>query len=381
MSSSTTEKVNVNRHAMANGQSLLQVTLNKPKALNALDLDMARLLQKAIDNANADDSVALVLIDSEGEKAFCAGGDIVSMYNAMKEDASESSLESAAPKFLADFFTEEYRMDYTIHKSNKPVIAWGNGIIMGGGLGVFAGSSVKVVTQMARIAMPEITIGLFPDVGGSYFLNKMPKGVGHFLGLTGASINAADALAIGLADIACEHQSKQKVIQALCNESVKNDAEILTLISKVNAEQGDVELKPSKIESHISKLAPLGELSSAAEMLNWLQQYDDKDDYIERAISTLGSGSPITANLVVEQLRRSQGLSLADCFRMELNMALTCSSLGEFQEGVRALLIDKDQSPHWLYPDIGSVPSSVINGHFDYMQRHNIQPNPLQDLE
>jgi enoyl-CoA hydratase/carnithine racemase len=179
-----------------------RATLNVEATLNSLTLDMVDLLQAQLDNWAQDDSIAAVFVDAAGEKAFCAGGDVQALH------ASAVATPGGPCEYAEDFFTREYRMNYSLHTYPKPLICWGHGIVMGGGLGVMAGCSHRIVTERTRIAMPEVTIALFPDVGGSWFLNHAPGSSGEFLALTGASINAADAIYIGLADrfIASEHK-------------------------------------------------------------------------------------------------------------------------------------------------------------------------------
>ena len=176
----------------ANGRLIGLITLNAPKSLNALNFNMIKLLTPQLKAWANDDAIAMVILKGAGEKAFCAGGDVVSLHHAMAQGEPTSLVE--------EFFTQEYKLDYLIHTYVKPILVWGNGIVMGGGLGLMAGASHRVVTETSRIAMPEQTIGLYPDVGGSYFLHKMPKSVGLFLGLTSASINCDDACFVSLAD-------------------------------------------------------------------------------------------------------------------------------------------------------------------------------------
>ncbi|MGK0269204.1 MAG: enoyl-CoA hydratase/carnithine racemase, partial [Paraglaciecola sp.] len=192
------------------GFKIGQATLTKPASLNALDLQMINLLTPQLEKWQQDPKIAMVFLEGSGERAFCAGGDIVSMYQSMQEPVSDKEKSDTENSYaLQNFFTQEYQLDYLIHTFSKPILVWGNGIIMGGGLGLMSGGSHRVVTETSRIAMPEISIGLYPDVGGSYFLNKMPAGCGLFLGLTGAFINASDALYSNLADYFVPHNAKE----------------------------------------------------------------------------------------------------------------------------------------------------------------------------
>ena len=159
-------------------------TLNAPKSLNALSLEMIRQLTAKLDAWASDHAVSAVWLEGAGDKAFCAGGDVVALYRAMTDDAHPDQGSEFAERYSA----AEYRLDHCIHTFAKPLIVWGNGIVMGGGLGLMAGGGERVATESTRIAMPEITIGLYPDIGASWFLNRMPPGVGAYLGLTGAQL-------------------------------------------------------------------------------------------------------------------------------------------------------------------------------------------------
>ena len=355
-----------------NGFVIGIATLNVEKALNALNLEMIELLYNQLLDWQSDEHVSMVLLQGAGDKAFCAGGDVVSLFNAMHTGEPSNYIET--------FFTKEYRLDYLIHNYAKPLCVWGNGIIMGGGLGLMAGASHRVLTESSRIAMPEITIGLYPDVGGSYFLNKMPAQVGLFLGLTGASLNAQDALYIGLGDTVIEHQFKSELIDSLIStkwstNAAENHQVLSHLLTTFNA-KSDIN-QPSNVESHNAVFAAMAEVDALADKVEAILSFETDDKWLTRAQKALSHGSPLSAHLVYQQLKRANGLSLKDCFQMELGMSVRCGQLGEFKEGVRALLIDKDNAPHWQFDAISNVDSDVIESFF------NVEwPNghPLTDL-
>ncbi|MGB3724997.1 MAG: enoyl-CoA hydratase/isomerase family protein [Glaciecola sp.] len=374
MSEQTVNSTNIKISIIANpAGNIGRLTLHKPEALNALDLDMVKCMLAQLEAWRTDRSIAAVFIDSEHDKAFCAGGDIVSMYKAMASEATGN-----LPDFIAQFFEQEYRLDYCIHTFNKPIIAWGHGIIMGGGLGVFAAASIKIATEKARVAMPEITIGLFPDVGASYFLNNMPAGVGRFLGLTAASINASDCVAVGLADYILYNDIKSTFIQALTTIDDLSETGLTQLCQRsVEAEKRAPDV--GNLNGWYKQLAVFAniELGEVAATLHKLHEQDPSDRFMQKAKNSFESGSPITAHLVYEQLQRAQSKTLAECFQMELSMAYTCACIGEFQEGVRALLIDKDQQPKWQYTNVELVDYAVVNAHFT---RFANSQNPLTGL-
>lgn len=360
-----------------NGKKIGHATLHKAKALNALNIDMIRALTPQLKAWQADPEVVCIMLDGEGDKAFCAGGDVVAMHNAMQQDPG------SMPESLFAFFKEEYELDYLIHSFGKPVIAWGNGIVMGGGLGLMCGASHRIVTETSRIAMPEITIGLYPDVGGSWFLNQMPSGCGLFLGLTGASINASDALYVKLADHFIAHEMKTTFIESLqgiswgANDSLNRQKlsdschsfhkQCKTLIPSGNVK---------KHQKLISQVTSDNNVQTVVDNILAAPSVDDK--WLSRAQSGLKSGSPITMHLVQQQLVRAESLSLAECFQMELIVSCRCGEYGEFQEGVRALLIDKDNNPKWKFAAASEVPQEVVEWFFT--SPWEAQNNPLNHL-
>ena len=347
--------------AAENGAQIGIATLNVEKALNALNLEMIELLFEQLTAWQQDENIAMVLLQGAGEKAFCAGGDIVSLYNAMKDNTPKD--------YIKTFFTREYRLDYLIHSYAKPICVWGNGIIMGGGLGLMAGASHRVVTESSRIAMPEVSIGLYPDVGGSYFLNKMPDQVGLFLGLTGASVNALDALYVGLADTVIEHQLKDKFLTEIVKQDWQkepdNNHQVLSqLLTELNR-QSSIDLV-ANIESNNTLFEQMKSQTSLDGKAQVILSIETEDKWLKRAVNGLKHGSPISAHLVYQQLEKSRDLSLADCYKMELGMSVYCGEFGEFQEGVRALLIDKDYQPNWRYKSISETEHEVIEQFFNY---------------
>ena len=367
-----------------NSSKIALITLNKPKALNALDLDMVNLMLQALEDIRNDDSVLAVMLDSCTDKAFCAGGDVVSMYHAMKANSAAKQDDDlpSTPQFLQDFFTQEYRLDYCLHTFPKPIIVWGNGIIMGGGLGLFMGSHIRLVTETARIAMPEITIGLFPDVGGSFFLNKLKEGVGLFLGLTAASINAQDTRLLDISDAIIPHSVRDAFVDRLCELDTINKQSVVDLALDYSEQLQST--PEANLSALIEPLAPLGNtenILNAETLLKDVVEQAPDNGYLQKAFKGYQRGSAVTAHLVHEQLRRAKNLTLAECFRMELSMAFTCGAVGEFQEGVRALLIDKDNAPQWQYASISEVPQSLISTHFSRFTNKAEQSHPLAQLE
>lgn len=356
-----TEKLQVNLLPTGCGRFIGHLQLNKPSALNALDLEMAKSMQHQFDDWRNNDAVLMVVISGSGPKAFCAGGDIVSMYQAMQ------SVGRGIPDFITEFFATEYRLDYTIHTYQKPVIAWGEGIVMGGGIGLLAGASHRILTRSSRLAMPEISIGLYPDVGASYFLPRAPGKTGLFAGLTGASINATDGVFIGLGDYVMADGSLQSMLTAL-GECNWQDGNILAQLNALcSARQLAEEHRPDAVlAAHQPAIdRALANCESAQEAVNAIRSLPAAgDEWLSKAQHSLNKGSPITMHLVWQQIRRGQAMSLDACFEMELIMSCRCAESGEFAEGVRALLIDKDKQPQWRYNMVEDVPDSVVQQHF-----------------
>lgn len=350
------------------GFKIGHATLTKPAALNALDLPMIRLLTPQLEKWQKDPKIAMVFLDGSGDRAFCAGGDIVSMYKSMQQAATNKGLAKTSHALaLQEFFTEEYQLDYLIHTFSKPVLVWGNGIIMGGGLGLMSGGSHRIVTETSRIAMPEISIGLYPDVGGSYFLNQMPAGNGLFLGLTGASINATDALYSHLADYFVPHDAKATLFSKLLSANWQEGLLQQTLSSICDDFHSlhIGQLPQGNLLENQDWLTNLANQNDVVTAVNYILSANAADNkWLDRAQRTLSSGSAITANLVFEQLRRGQNMTLAECFQMELGLSCQCGEFGEFQEGVRALMIDKDNQPNWRHQSVEQVPQATIDYFF-----------------
>lgn len=362
--------VKVQEHATADGSYAIgHLTLNKPKALNALDLEMASIMLDALQGWQQRNDIVCVVIDAAGDKAFCAGGDIVSMYNAMVEASGK------IPAFLEAFFKTEYTLDFTIHNFPKPIVVWGSGIVMGGGMGLLCGASHRVVTETSRLAMPEITIGLYPDVGGSYFLPRLPGKSGLFLGLTGAQMNATDACYVGLGDVIVSSSEKHNLLDALKGAdwtgalTKEGDALNAALNSKADEilatlKKPDVVPTPN-VEPNMALINSVCESDSIVEVVQRILGVDaNEDKWLKRGQNSLEKGSPITMHLVFEQCKRGSTMTLSECFRMEADMSCRCGESGEFQEGVRALLIDKDMAPKWKYQTVEDVPHDVVEHFF-----------------
>ncbi|MBB5211057.1 enoyl-CoA hydratase/isomerase family protein [Microbulbifer hydrolyticus] len=352
-----------------------KLTLNLPKAHNALNLEMIDLMAAQLDEWEADDSIACIWIEGAGDKALCAGGDVVALHKA-----SGSYTEQGAGQFVEDFFTREYRLDYRIHTYPKPVVVWGSGIVMGGGIGIMSGASHRIVTETTRMAMPEITIGLFPDVGGSWFLNRMPGRTGLFLGLTGAQFNGTDALYCGMADRLLPAAGKDDLLAGLAALALTDDAnQNHVLVSKAiqSRELPAADQPAPNLRTHYDVIQELTDGATLPEVYATIANYSGDDKWLQRASATMLAGCPLTAWIVWEQLRRARHMSLADVLRMELALAVNMCNNGQVKEGVRALLIDKDRNPQWQPATLAEVSRDDVEGCFSMPWAQS----PLADLK
>lgn len=346
-----------NEHKTNNGEIIGEIRLNAEKKLNALTLKMIDLISAKLETWQNNKRVVAVLLDSEGERAFCAGGDIIKLHQAMVQEEVSS--------FPTEFFTREYQLDYLIHTYKKPIICWGSGFVMGGGMGLFAGASHRVVTQTSHLAMPEVSIGLYPDVGASYFLNKLPGKIGLFLGLTAAGINAKDAMALGMADYAIDMSLREIMLDNLLASNWQAVPHaIVDKVLSLLSEQSIAAFKPlaSPIMEHQGLIEDLMSNDSLTEILQDLTSLETDEKWLSKAQMTAMKGSPVSLVLIKTQLERSAGLSLKEVFQQELEVSVQCTRHNELAEGVRALLIDKDKAPKWQFDNVESVDGEYIAG-------------------
>ena len=346
-----TTHIQIQQHTTKDGKSIAHITLNHPKTLNALTLDMVKFLSKKLTWWANDDNVAMVVIQG-GERAFCAGGDIKSLQSADIDD-------------VRSFFNQEYDLMYQMYTYSKPILAWGHGVVMGGGLGLLSASSHKVVTFDTVMAMPEVSIGLFPDAGGSYFLNRMMGKVGLFLGLTGARFTGVDAYYLGLADAVCHQGDFDEVLGVLQNTSWQGDCQNHALLNTILADFHQSKMATdSQIIKHydeINRLMSAGDLTAVDKVL---LDYTGHSAYIKTATDIYRQGSAISKALTWCIYHQVKTWSLSEIFAMEKVVAVNCVINGDFKEGVRALLIDKDKNPKWRYV-LENLPEDDIERYFN----------------
>lgn len=345
----------VSEHQTQNNKVILHITLNEPQRLNALSSVMIDELTECLEQAQKSLHVACVWIEGAGEKAFCAGGDIRTFY-----DHAQSSPSTMAD-FAHDFFAREYALDYQIHTYPKPIICWADGVVMGGGIGLMAGSDFRLVTERTLWAMPEINIGLFPDVGGSWFLNRLPARLGLWLGLTGSRLHAHDLVLYGLAEQVIAAHEQRSLLSALQEIAFSGDKftdcqEIDTVLSTFVSPVGTLVLFP-QVHQEIAHLVRGFSLSAIATRF---EQWQSDNAWIASGLKAFTQGSALSHHLVWRQFHTSTHQSLQDVFATELTLAVNCCTQGDFIEGVRALLVDKDKKPDWKYKHVDALPQGVI---------------------
>lgn len=336
------------------------LTLNAPGSLNALSGRMVADALSTLERWASDDRISLVVLQGAGERAFCAGGNILDLYRSLTGEGD--------PEAPARFFSTEYRLDYLLHGYPKPVVGIAHGAVMGGGLGLLSACRYRLVTPDVTLAMPEISIGLFPDVGASWFLNRLPGRIGLFMGLTGARLNCSDAIRIGLADLVLEPQNRETLLAKLQEQSWSGvpEADDIRLFQLLNqSEVADYRaLPPGHLEQHEQTIARLAAGDELPEILDRLLAADIGSDWWQACMNNLRGGCPVSAWLIWSQLKKAQQMSLKDVFRMELAMALECTRRPDLAEGIRARLVDRDQNPAWSFADVRSVPRAIVEAHF-----------------
>ncbi len=345
------------------GLNIGRITINSPRTLNSVNLGIIVAMREVLSAWEMDKRVVCVFIEGSGDRAFCAGGDV----KGVRDYIVAAKSKGQDPIGLCQvFFENEYRLDASIHRYAKPVVVWGDGIVMGGGVGIMAGARHRIVTESTIMAMPEITIGLYPDVGASYFLPKMQGKVGLFLGLTAARLNARDALYVGLADHLLSKTAKVDLLKALASINFQGqnaDAQITQCLAAFS--QPDT-AAPSVLESRRGEIDNLVAGSDVETIFDRFSRLtpDPDDNFLKSARHNLLSGSPTSLKITFEQYARGKGMTLGDAFRQELILSIQCCLHPDFAEGVRALLVDKDHAPQWSPSKLKELSSTRIREHF-----------------
>lgn len=346
------------------------ITLNRPKVLNSLNTEMVESIYYKLEEWKHDEQIALVCIIGAGEKGLCAGGDIRELYDHRSE-----GIEKHAERF----FATEYQMDYDVWTFPKPVLAYMNGVVMGGGVGITMGASHRIVTEKTKWAMPEMNIGFFPDVGSSYFLNRLPDAVGKYLALTSSVISAGDLMELGFADYYVKQDDWPQIMQEVSEqkwtkENVQEDLDkLLSTYAQTQYESSLLKKKKEKIDTHFS-------FNTVEEMVDSLEKASmDKEDWENKTKELLLTKSPTSLKVTLKQQQKGAELSYPECLKMELDMAMNFMQYDDFYEGVRAVLVDKDQSPKWNPASLKEVSDENIAAFFQYDWKKG--DHPLQNME
>ncbi|MCR9266750.1 MAG: enoyl-CoA hydratase/isomerase family protein [Alphaproteobacteria bacterium] len=325
-----------------------RITLNRPKALNALTHGMCLTMIEALEAWREDDAVQAVVVDGAGEKGFCAGGDILKLHNSGKAGDDQAWL----------FWRDEYRLNTLIYHYPKPYVALIDGITMGGGVGVSVHGSHRVAGDRTMFAMPETGIGFHPDVGGAFFLPRLAGEIGTWMGLTGARLKAADSVAAGLATHYCPSSQYDELVAALESADLSDEDALEVLLEEFSGDPGDSELGLTRglidaafagdsFEEIASRIAAAG------------------DSWSAKQAKVMASKSPTALKLTLACLRRGGDLAFEDVMRQDLRVSSWCLKGVDFYEGVRAVIIDKDHAPKWSPAAIGEVDDAWIETAFD----------------
>jgi enoyl-CoA hydratase len=322
------------------------VTLNRPQALNALTHSMARALDAQLAAWATDPAVHVVAITAAGDRAFCAGGDIRALHATGPEGGSANW----------PFYFEEYRLNTRIKRYPKPYVAFMDGIVMGGGVGVSIHGSHRVAGDRTLFAMPETGIGLFPDVGGTYFLPRLPGQVGMWLGLTGARLKTADVIEAGVCDVYVPTASRAEALAAL--EQVEGTREAVSAALAPFALQAEGATLPA-LRPAIDRLFAADSLPAIVAALE-----ADGSPWALAQRDTIRQKSPTSLALTFRQLRLGATLDFGACMAVEYRLARFCVTHPDFYEGVRAVIIDKDNAPRWTPPTLQAVDPAIIDAAF-----------------
>ena len=325
------------------------IRLNRPKAINAVTLEMIRDIEKALDAFETDPDVVVILLEGAGERGLCAGGDIRALWESSK-------VRGDLGKIL---WREEYILNARIAKFPKPYVAFMDGIVMGGGVGLSAHSSHRVVTEKTKLAMPEVGLGFFPDVGGTWLLSRAPGEIGTYFGLTGQTMNGADAIYAGFADAVVPSDKLPALREVLTKvRPGTSSAEVKTLIDRfaTGAIAGPVAAMQPKIDGWLAR-------DRMEDIVTALQR--DGSELAQATLKTLGEKSPRGMVVTLKLLRLARASSsLEECLVREYRAALEVFASDDFREGVRAAVIDKDRSPKWSPPRIEDVTSEMVAPYF-----------------
>jgi len=345
------------------GRSIGLAWLSRPRQLNALDLDMCERLLAKLGQWAGDPSMVAVFLGGDGPKGFCAGGDVT---RAVREIAA-----GGAGRFdYGDrFFTVEYRLDYLLHTFPKPLVTWAHGVTMGGGLGLSVAGSHRLVAVGSRIAMPEIHIGLFPDVAGGWFLNRVPGEAGLLMALTGVMLDEQDAVYARLADHVVDHSRQPEFLDGFAaidwgDTVADHRAQATHFCRGFEAAGKPAGVRSSALRERYEAIRSICTRAKLHGIMKGLQEAAASDEWFAKPLANLQEGSPTAAAVTLEYLRRCRLLGLGQVLELDLVVARQCLRHPDFPEGVRALLIDKDKAPRWSPPTRQALSAALVEEFF-----------------
>jgi len=328
-----------------NGNAAI-ITLNRPNNLNALNYEMITSIEEYLNNINKNKNIKLVIFKGEGEKAFCAGGDVKSFYE--EKFTNSNALRK-------NFFYREYKLNYLIKKYKKPIISFVNGICMGGGVGIAMHSSIVVVSENVKFAMPETTIGLFPDVGSVNFLSKLKNNIGIYVALTGKRLVSGDLIELGIANYCISRNNFSSLEKRLIN--IKNMRSIHKIIDEYSENTNSI-IFPS-LNKNINSIFKYNTVEKIISLLE-----SSNDIWAQEALNAINKSSPTSLKISLKQLRLAKYKSFKDNLIMDYRLSQSCMAGVDFYEGVRSVLVDKDFKPIWNPAKVENVSSKLVNSHF-----------------
>ena len=360
------EFIQFREHKKPDGSILLEIELNHPKKLNILNLEMIVTLNKKIKEWQNKKELSAVFIHSSGDRAFCAGGDVTQVYWTILESKKRGEDPALAAK---DFFQTEYETDYMLFQFPKPVVLWGNGIVMGGGMGLFMASSHPIVTETSLLSMPEISIGFFPDVGSSYFLNQIKNDLGRYLALTACHLNAREACFLNLTKWACFHKEKHNVFDFLLDSSFRDKEEFNNKFKEFYKKPKFLLDQNCWIRDFQKDIEKALEFKDLRSFYHYFSKAEIENKKWEQNRQNFLKASPTSLAIVFEQLKRAKNQQdLKSLFEMEALIAMHQVQNHDFPEGIRALLIDKTKDPRWKPSHIEDLKQSEIDKYFQALK-------------
>lgn len=337
------------------------ISLNRPAKLNSLTRNLTKLLRSYLKQCEEDNNISMILLRGNGEKAFSAGGDLVSTQKIVQEEGLDAGVEALKGEYSSAFMLAKY---------SKPTIAYMDGITMGGGAGLAMACDVRIATERTKWAMPEMKIGLFPDVGLSYFFARMPFALGRYLAITSKTITAEDCCFSKIANSKIRREEEAFFLEeliALSEEKIEEkDREkemrvkkVLELTQKYSTEQtiSSLEKKKQEIERIFSR-------GTMQEIWNSLREESNASSFAKETIESMWENSPLSMKITWEQIQRAEKMSLEDCYKMDSILAKNFLKGNDVYEGIRAILLDRTRDAVWEYASLEEVPQEVVDSYF-----------------